>query len=211
MRPDVADRTTVDIGGGVLKLSALTDKVGGIIQAVNSNAPTRPGIDDTGAWPAIVYAGAQFMPFAAGQLVSAAVSHTVWCAYDATNAAGTTECLFDVQTGRFFLCHLVNAGNKSGHFDNTNAYVGIAAAASGRQRMVWQLDNGTSKATLYRNGGSLGQGNYHGYPVGGDAAIGAAFNNSIGFNGKIYDWGWRPSLLDAAELANLHGYLARYA
>jgi hypothetical protein len=215
LRPDPESRTVVDKGGGAFEVAELIDRVGGVAKAVNVDLTgTRPSLDLTWARPGVRFTAAnlEFLCFAAGELASASTSHTFWCSYDAVDATGATQAICDVQTGRLFPCHLVNAGNKSGHFDNWNAYVGVAAAAAGRQSMLWQFNGATSKVQLYRNGASLGEGNYHGYPVGGAVGIGASYvGYNLNFNGVIYDWYWRPSLLSADELALLHGYLARYA
>jgi hypothetical protein len=204
LRPDSTSRTVV-----AGHITALTDKIGGVIDAGDWGAA--PAVDDTGLWPCAACDGTNSMPFAAGELASANTSHTFWFAYDAVDDAGGNQSIIDIATGvdRLWLTHIIGGGHV-GWYDHVNAAVEVVASQIGRQWLVFQFDSATSIGTLYRNGVLVGTGAYHPLAITDSSAFLADRAGNSCLNGKVYDWGWRPSLLTAGELASLHGYLARY-
>ncbi len=143
-------------------------------------------------------------------LATESTEHTIFAVVDHAPTEGSSNYLFEAQTGRLTLDCAQSSAPHNIRW-NDGSWRAIAPAIAGVQMFNWRFGGTTGE--LWRNGQSLGTVTYTPKPIGGKVTLGANYQGrSSNFRGSVAEFVYFSRALEDKERQAVEAYLnGRYA
>ncbi len=143
-------------------------------------------------------------------LAETATEHTFFAVYDQTPTEGSSNYIFEAQTGRLTLDCAQSSAPHNMRW-NDGSWRTVVPALAGKQIVTWLFKGTTGE--LFRNGVSLGSATYTPRPLGGMVALGTNYQGrSSFFKGCVAEFLYYNRALSLDERRAAEAYLNnRYA
>jgi hypothetical protein len=178
-----------------------------VVQAEVENAPVYRSNRLNGR-PTLTFDGATH--YLTLNLTKDATEHTFFAVYNHTPTEGSSNYLFEAQTGRLTLDVAQSSAPYNLRFGD-GTWRTVAPAISGKQMMTWRFSGTTGE--LFRNGTAVGSATYSPQSIGGVVTLGANYQGrSSFFKGELAEFLYYNRALSSDERQAVEAFLnGRYA
>ena len=140
------------------------------------------------------------MAIASGDLTFLAVLHP-------DETSGDRRYLVDVEIGRLVFAHIASVAGKAGYF--AGSWQAQTTDVTALDQILALVLADPAGGTVYRDGISIGTGNYSALAVGGTIALGAVYGGgSDAYDGRLAEVLVYDSALSDADRGKVESYLA---